>query len=269
MPTLPSLRLLPQRQRFLRFGAVVESHFPQPPSCRPSGRHCPSASLPQRQHFPRFGAVVDSPFLQHPSCRPSGRHSPSASLPQRQHFPRFGAVVDSPFLQHPSCRPSGRHSPSASLPQRQHFPRFGAVVESPIPLRPFYRPSGRHCRHFLFPQRQQIPRFGAVVGCGLWVRASGQSETNVKTGQRPKKADCVQNRPVSKLDGKNCDENCMTKQVAKIEWRKRDGNQNEVVVRKTDKWGNSQNVAVVEEIGRLVDLSWEGRSPAVVLSSQK
>ena len=104
--------------------------------------------------------------------------------------------------------------------------------------------------------------------CGLWVRASGQSETNVKTGQRPKKADCVQNRPVSKLDGKNCDENCMAKQVAKIgwrnrmtkqggetEWRKRDGDQNGAVVRKTDKWSNSQNVAVVEEIGRLVDLS--------------
>ena len=45
----------------------------------------------------------------------------------------------------------------------------------------------------------------------LWVRASGQSKTNVKTGQRPKKADCVQNRPVSKLEGKNCDENCMAK----------------------------------------------------------
>ena len=146
---MPSLRLFPQRQRFPRFGAVVESHFPQPPSCRPSGRHSPSASLPQRQHFPRFGAVVES------------------------HFP-----------QPPSCRPSGRHCPSASLPQRQHFPRFGAVVESPIPLRPFYRPSGRHCRHFLFPQRQQIPRFGAVVGCGFGLAAKVRRMSKRASGQR-------------------------------------------------------------------------------------
>ena len=53
--------------------------------------------------------------------------------------------------------------------------------------------------------------------------------------------------------------NRVTKQDDEAGWRnrvaKQDGDQNGAVVRKTDKWGNSQNVAVVEEIGRLVDLS--------------
>ena len=86
----------------------------------------------------------------------------------------------------------------------------------------------------------------------LWVRASGQSETNVKTGQRPKKADCVQNRPVSKLerkivtkivwrrDGEAGGKNRVAKtgsrkQGGETGWRKRDGNQNEVVAMKTGK----------------------------------
>ena len=65
---------------------------------------------------------------KHPSCRPSGRHSPSASLPQRQHFPRFGAVVESPIPLRPFYRPSGRHCRHFLFPQRQQIPRFGAVV---------------------------------------------------------------------------------------------------------------------------------------------
>ena len=97
---------------------------------RPSEACQPSRLLPQRQRFPRFGAVAASPYMMNLIARPSEAWQPSRLLPQWQRFPRFAAVVANPSMAHLIARPSEACQPSRLL-RRTSSPGHLRLVSLP------------------------------------------------------------------------------------------------------------------------------------------
>ena len=122
----------------------------------------PSVLLPQRQHFPRFSAVVELLFRRilamgflDSIVSPVPFHNGSISrdsLPLRNGFSAASLLWASWTALSPQ-------SPSTTAPISAFLCRCGMA----FPPHPCYGLPGRHCLPSPLPQRQHFPRFSAVV----------------------------------------------------------------------------------------------------------